>query len=296
MSPKVKEEYAAMPYFCVQTKYDGSFGYLSKPTGGGEPSLFTRAGSYYPASLAIKMASTVPEAHVVMGEMLVFEGGVALSRKVSNGMLNSLLQGGEESGADIRMVIWDMVTEAEFKAGLSNTPYRKRLGLLDWFIGDASLSIAPTKRVTSLEQAFALNQIALQRGEEGTVWKNTEGIWKNSSSGTHDAVKVKIAFQAEYVVVGKYEGEGKAKGMLGGFNIATSDGKIACNVGSGFSDKQRKEYWEEDTLGWIITLDANDVITRSGSTTESLFLPIFIERIYDKLSCMAFFSYAGTCC
>lgn len=91
-----------------------------------------------------------------------------------------------------------------------------------------------------------------------------------------------MKFQAEYRVTGKFEGTGKYVGMLGGFNIETSDGLIKSDVGSGFDDAQRKEYWEADTEGWIITVEANDVITRKGSDTESLFLPIFIERRLDK--------------
>ena len=280
MSPKVKAEYAALPYFFVQTKYDGSFGYLRTSDHGA--SLFTRAGSFYPAWLADKLAKNLPIGYVVMGEVLVFEGGKPLSRKVSNGMLNSLLQGSEATGADIRMVAWDMVPSDEFEEEECVIPYEGRMDFMRICIRTESLSLAKSEKVTSLEQAFALNREALLRGEEGTCWKKPDGIWRDSSSGTRDAVKVKIVFEAEYIVTGKYEGDGKAKGMLGGFNIATSCGMIVNNVGSGFSDAQRKEYWEADTDGWIVTLEANDVIDKTGSATESLFLPIFVERRLDK--------------
>ena len=280
MSPKVKAEYAALPYFFVQTKYDGSFGYLRTSDHGA--SLFTRAGSFYPAWLAEKLAKNLPIGYVVMGEVLVFEGGKPLSRKVSNGMLNSLLQGSEATGADIRMVAWDMVPSDEFEEEECVIPYEGRMDFMRICIRTESLSLAKSEKVTSLEQAFALNREALLRGEEGTCWKKPDGIWRDSSSGTRDAVKVKIVFEAEYIVTGKYEGDGKAKGMLGGFNIATSCGMIVNNVGSGFSDAQRKEYWEADTDGWIVTLEANDVIDKTGSATESLFLPIFVERRLDK--------------
>jgi len=282
MSPKVKEEYAALPFFYVQSKYDGSFGYLKSSTLSSHASLFTRAGSFYPAWLAERLAKNLPDGAVVMGEVLVFEAGKPLSRKVSNGMLNSLLQGGDDTGADIRMIAWDMVPAAEFKSGQCHKPYNLRLADMGQWVQSTTLSIANTVVVTSLEQAFALNREALLRGEEGTVWKKPDGIWRDSSSGTRDAVKVKIKFEAEYRVTGKYEGEGKAKGMLGGFNVETSCGKIANNVGSGFSDKQRIEFWAEDTTGWIVTLEANDVIDKTGADTESLFLPIFVERRLDK--------------
>jgi DNA ligase-1 len=181
------------------------------------------------------------------------------------------------------MIAWDMVTKAEFLEGRSDVEYKDRLNYLNWSVCYGSgLKVAETIAVTSVAEAFAINREALLRGEEGTVWKKPAGIWRDSSSGTRDAVKVKVVFEAEYKVSGKYEGEGKAKGMLGGFNIETEDGLIKSNVGSGFSDAQRKEFWEADTTGWIITVEANDVISRSGSATESLFLPIFSERRLDK--------------
>lgn len=282
MSPKVKAEYAALPYFYVQTKYDGSFAYLEASKDGAK--LFTRAGSFYPTGLAKRLEESVPEGYVVMGEMLVYEDGVLLSRKVGNGILNSALQGGEiESKYDVRMVAWDMVKVAEFEARKSLLDYDSRFHHMFLCVNDnGPVTVAETHTVSSLERAFELNREALLRGDEGTVWKKPDGIWRESSSGTRDAVKVKIKFEAEYVVTGKYEGEGKAKGMLGGFNIATSCAKIVNNVGSGFSDAQRQEFWEADTDGWIVTLEANDVIDKTGSATESLFLPIFIERRLDK--------------
>jgi len=136
--------------------------------------------------------------------------------------------------------------------------------------------------VYSVAEAFAINTQKIMEGEEGTVWKDPNGFWRDSTSGTSDAVKAKLKFQAEYRVVGKFEGEGKYAGMLGGFNFETSDGLIKFNAGSGLDDNQRKEYWEQDTDGWIFTIEANDVVTRKGSDTESLFLPIIIERRLDR--------------
>jgi ATP-dependent DNA ligase len=281
MSPKVIEEFSDLPYFFVQTKYDGSFGYLEAAADGAK--LFTRAGSFYPSWLANKLAECVQNGTVVMGEVLVFRLGKPLSRKESNGILNSLLQGGEpKSEDDFRMIAWDIVSKADFLLGKCDDVYALRLQDAERTFYGNNLTLAKTTVVMNVSEAFALNREAMLRGEEGTVWKKPAGVWRDSSSGTRDAVKVKLVFEAEYKVEGKYEGDGKAKGMLGGFNIATSDGLIKSNVGSGFSDKQRKEFWEADTTDWIITVEANDVISKSGSDTESLFLPIFSERRLDK--------------
>jgi DNA ligase-1 len=285
MDAKVKALYAAMPFFYVQTKMDGQFAYVQRHLDG-DVSAFTRAGSYYPHSLALKLTKGLPSGSVVMGELLVYKDGKPLDRKTSNGILNSVLQGDEDAanGNDVRLVAWDMVEEHEFLTGQSETVYSDRLHSLSMLLmlEQTNISAVEHEVVMSTEAAFKLNREAILAGKEGTVWKNPHGLWRDSSSGTKDAIKCKLEFKAEYVVTGKYEGQGKAKGMLGGFNIASTCGKIRSDVGTGFSDDQRKAYWEADTDGWVVSVNANDVINKDGRDTLSLFLPVFDERRLDK--------------
>ena len=46
-----------------------------------------------------------------------------------------------------------------------------------------------------------------------------------------------------FTIVGYFEGEGRLAGMLGGFNVEVTEGKI-CKVGGGLSDQQRVDFWE----------------------------------------------------
>lgn len=286
MDAKVKAEYATMPFFYVQTKMDGQFAYVRKAADG-SVSVFTRAGSYYPLPLAEKLSKGLPAGSVAMGELLVYEHGKVLDRKTGNGILNSVLQGQLDAhihDIHIQMVVWDLVTEEEFLAERSETVYQQRLSNLEAILNNekTNMTLVHENTVDNLQDAFVLNREAILRGEEGTVWKNPCGIWRNSSSGTRDAIKCKLEFEAEYVVVGKTEGTGKAKGMLGSFSIATRCGALTSDLGSGFNDAQRKEFWEADTNGWIVGVKANDVISKEGRDTLSLFLPIFVERRLDK--------------
>ena len=72
--------------------------------------------------------------------------------------------------------------------------------------------------------------------------------------------------------------------MLGGIIIETSDGLLKNNCGSGFSDDLRKHLWkpENNPVGSIVTVIANDVVTKRGSDVKSLFLPIFSDIRFDK--------------
>lgn len=287
MDEKAIETYDALPYFYVQTKMDGQFAYCHKDRCG-RTTLFSRNGSFYPAYVAEKLAKGLPMGSVVMGELLVYRDGVVMSRKDGNGILNSLLSGDGKKAAlpcdEIVLVAWDMISSDEFYQNQSGIDYEDRLSNLFKTIANTAVDIEPVHHtvVKSVAEANKLTKEAYARGEEGTVWKNPWGTWRDSSSGTRDAIKVKAVFEAEFRVTGKYEGTGKAKGMLGGFNIETECGLVKGNVGSGFDDDQRKEFWEADTTNWIVCLEANDVVTKKGRDTESLFLPIFKERRMDK--------------
>lgn len=55
-------------------------------------------------------------------------------------------------------------------------------------------------------------------------------------------LKVKTFDTVDVTVTGLYEGNGKHQGTLGGFHTKDADGNDT-DVGSGFSDAQREEYW-----------------------------------------------------
>lgn len=305
MDDKAKKRFAALPYFFVQTKSDGQFSYLIKRANGVCESM-SRAGSLYPEGFAEKLAYGLPEGTVLAGEMLVHkwepkaaDGNgewVMFDRKTGNGILNSILSGdGSKFDPDtmaVQYVAWDMLTEAEFVAGKSDRPYEQRLELLADFLDVLDIptvDLVKSWKVTSIAEAVKIQNEHLARKEEGTVWKEPDLLWRDCQSGDPKMVKAKLVFQADFEIEGVYEGEGKYVGMLGGFNLKSSDGLIKFNVGSGFSDEQRKQFWDayrlfgiDAFLGRVVAVEGNDIITSEGKTTESIFLPIFIEVREDK--------------
>lgn len=297
MDKKVREHYSKLPYFIVQLKADCSFAYLQK-TREGVCKAITRQGSLYPSWFAEKMLKGVPEGIVVVGEMQVYQAiddseYELLDRKTGNGILNSVLQGGDESEFseyEFVHVAWDMLTEEEFVSGKSNRKYEDRFSELVGFTEDYSTTILLVDYwiVHSIKEANEIHTKLTSEGKEGTVWKTPDGLWKDTDSGTIDQVKNKVVFDCDLEILGYFEGQGKYAGMFGGFTVGTSDGKIVNDVGTGFSDKQRKEFWErikEDAnafIGGIVALEANDVIDSKSKTTLSLSLPVFIEVRNDK--------------
>lgn len=298
MDEKTKAFYRTLPGFLVQTKRDGSFAYLQN-TSEGLARTITRQGSIYPTWFSERMIKGVPKGAVLIGEMEVYEkqahGNALLDRKTGNGILNSVLQDEDESefeNYEFSYVAWDMISESEFKVGKSTRPYSSRFFNLKSLLQNAPkhLCLVGSWEVASVAEASTIHLDHTANGLEGTVWKTFDGEWRDTDSGTKDAVKAKVKFQAEYLITGSYEGEGEAAGMLGGISYSTPCGKIAANVGIGFSNKQRKDFWaiREDLPGKIMTLEANDVISSKTSDTLSLSLAVFIEIRNDRTEADSF--------
>jgi hypothetical protein len=69
--------------------------------------------------------------------------------------------------------------------------------------------------------------------------------------------------------------------MMGAVKLKSRCGKLRTDVGTGFSDQQRKDIFEFG-LPKIVTIKANDIIGKRGSDTFSCFLPVFLEARLDK--------------
>jgi DNA ligase-1 len=299
LDAKARERFGKLKRFYVQTKADGSFAYVVKRLNG-SVDVITRQGSKYPQWFAEKLAYGLAPGKVLVGELLVDETQFVegngdttyhLDRKTANGLLNSALKDGEKfdlSKYSVRMEAWDLLTQQEFEDGKSNRSYEERLDNLHYEVDkleNKQVTIIFTEVVSSLEEAFAIYQEHLQRGLEGCIIKDPASLWKDGTA--KDMVKLKIKFQVEMRVTGVYEGEGKAAGMLGGIYIQSEDGLIECACGSGFSDAQRKQYWDYPELigNAVVTVEANDITqARDDRKKPSLSLPIFVEIRADKQS------------
>jgi DNA ligase-1 len=95
-------------------------------------------------------------------------------------------------------------------------------------------------------------------------------------------LKMKPFIEVSLAVVATEEGTGKNQGRLGALICeGEDDGKIIhVNVGSGFTDEQRTEYWDdkESMVGQIVEIRA-DAATKSqdSETVWSLRFPRFLR-------------------
>lgn len=277
----------------LERKANGMFAYMS--TGSG--SFLTRNGQVFSikGSAVEKELEAWPDSGwVLIGELVfVDENEKALDRAVSNGMINSFIKGDGDPAADLsklRAFVWGIITKEEFAEEKSRVSMTLRMSRIELAIENCNLtSIKFIEHCTvgSLEEAQRVTNQYISQGEEGTVLKSISDyfIWEDSSASPYQ-IKLKAEAEAEFILVSAYYGDKgkKYETMLGGIVVKSADGKVVTEVGSGFTDGQRKlgvDHWNS-LGGKICTIKFNGVTTKEGSNIRALDHPRFIEIREDK--------------
>ena len=119
-----------------------------------------------------------------------------------------------------------------------------------------------------------INALAIAGGYEGIMLKDPEAGYKCKRSVAW--LKLKPFIEVSLTVVATEEGTGRNVGKMGALVCeGVDDGKdIRVNVGSGFSDQQRDDFWNCRVDGQIVEVRA-DAITQNQDGTYSLRFPRF---------------------
>ena len=126
------------------------------------------------------------------------------------------------------------------------------------------------------ERFVALNKQAVDGGYEGVMIKDVDAPYE--CKRTHAWLKAKPFIEVTLEVADVEEGTGRNEGRLGAVVCeGVDDGKkISVNVGSGFSDANRDEFWDSrnDIIGQLVEVRA-DAVTQNQDGTYSLRFPRF---------------------
>jgi hypothetical protein len=222
------------------------------------------------------------------GELLVMLPGdhQFTDRQTGNGILNKANKGtiSVEEAAMVHASVWDLIPYVQFTDGYCQTPYAKRFSTLEQIVNKQKsegkkIWIVSSEIVQTIEEAQSIFQNYLSLGHEGIILKDGSGVWEDKRSKTQ--IKFKGELECDLKIVAVEEGSGKAAGMLGAIVCESADGIVKVNVGSGFSDAQRKQYWKENLVDRIVAVKYNSRI-KNKAGEDSLFLPVFIELRDDK--------------
>ena len=187
---------------------------------------------------------------------------------------------------DARLMLFDVIPLSEFKAGVSVMGQKRRSAFLrenfSKIIADSGCIDIIAQREFDLDvftdeiEFRDYNKQAVAEGYEGIMIKDPNGKWEGKRSVAW--LKQKPFIEVSLAVIETEEGTGRNVGKMGALVCeGTEDGKlIRVNVGSGFTDKDRDEFWSCKVDGQVIEVRA-DAITQNQDGTYSLRFPRFMR-------------------
>lgn len=278
---------------CSELKADGMFVNINHYTD--HVNLFSRKGTKFPSESFVNIIEDVKKNITkntqTHGEILVEKAGKILPRELGNGILNSVAKGGEFEADEIPVIeVWDQIPlSCAVSKGKCNVKREDRKANLELQLKSARfLKFIESKVVHSMTEAMEHYSEVLSRGQEGTILKRNDGIWKDTTS--KDQIKMKLEVEVDLKIVGFTEGNNKYASTFGAITCVSADGLLEVNV-SGFKEKAqhgcvtRQDIWDarDKYINTIMTVRANAITPPTKSNTKySLFLPRFVEFRNDK--------------
>jgi DNA ligase-1 len=188
---------------------------------------------------------------------------------------------------DARLMLFDIVPLSEFRSGKSIMGQRRRTNLLRsmeaLFNTVGHIDVIPQIEV-DLETAVGrieyrdYNKQMVEGGFEGIMIKDPDAAYVAKRDAAW--LKQKPFIEVSLEIVDVEEGTGRNEGKLGALVCSgQDDGKtITVNVGSGFSDADRDEFWlsRSDIIGQVVEVRA-DAVTQNQDGSYSLRFPRFLR-------------------
>ena len=223
---------------------------------------------------------------------LKFEEAMVLDGEVMSSSFQDLMKqvhrkDNVEAG-DAVLHLFDMITLVDFNKGRSEaTQLQRSQALADWYatnkdalpnVQTLDYEILDLDSNEGADRFQQINKQAIEGGYEGIMIKDVDAGY--DCKRTHSWLKLKPFIEVSLEVVDVEEGTGRNEGRLGALVCSGhDDGKnIRVNVGSGFSDDQRTEFYSvHDQLpGQIVEVRA-DAVTQNQDGTFSLRFPRFLR-------------------
>jgi DNA ligase-1 len=232
--------------------------------------------------------TTALEANIdLIGRSMVLDGEMVSSS--FQALMKQVHRKSDVQSEDARLMLFDILPLSEFQAGKSILGQKRRSALLrsmtPVFDKVGGIDVIPQVEVNLDEYAGELqfkeyNKEAIEAGFEGIMIKDVDAKYECKRSTSW--LKQKPFIEVSLSVIAVEEGTGKNEGKLGALVCEGEDDgkKILVNVGSGFTDGERDEFWKDkDTmLGQVVEVRADAAtLNQDSDDVYSLRFPRFLR-------------------
>ena len=204
--------------------------------------------------------------------------GLSDSMAFQKGTGIAMSKDGDKS--DLKLVVFDMFPLNEFWDGTSKEVYSERL---------ANYILPLRNKITFGHfQNVSVVDMFYDGCDHTEIWNCLDYAENNDMEGvivnldtpyeckrSKNLIKVKKFYTYDLEVIDIEEGDGRNKGTLGALVVKYKNNTV--NVGSGFTDGERKHFWEnkEDIIGRVIEVKFKETTMDKKTGLESLQFPVF---------------------
>lgn len=210
--------------------------------------------------------------------------------------VNAKKEGNDQAKANLRFRAFFLMPLSDWKSKKTQITTRQNREALTKLLSDPRIKkivLTEGREVLDYQDMMNFCNDAIDLPEnkarqiEGLILKNWEStyVWDRS----FDWTKVKRMYDVDGTIIAVYPGRAKTRleNSLGGITVEGYDergSKFSTNVGSGFSDEQRSEIWENKNnfIGATVTLKFQEYSKSKNAKFMSLRFPVFTHFRDDK--------------
>lgn len=242
--------------------------------------LFSRSGKEFTGfDDILNDLNNLDKNFVYDGEMLIKEG----SEKAEDSFRETMkIIGADNSEKSlVAFNIFDVIDNDGFSIGESKLSYKDRRDIIDSLPTTDNILTVPVLLVANdFEEIKDKFNELVSGGAEGVMLNKADS--KYLSKRHNGILKYKQVYDSEGIVQGVFEGSGEAAGKLGG--IIVNYKETTVRIGTGFTDQQRTEYWNNPDLiiGKLAQYRYTSVSHNQNNDEVSLRFARFISLREDK--------------
>ena len=175
----------------------------------------------------------------------------------------------------ITYIVWDILNIDDYFTNSGNTKRVDRLNNLIKVVDDIKptmILVVEHKYVHSAEEALEHFAEVLARGEEGTVLKTLDGLWRDGKR--YNQIKMKVEFHLDLKITGfNYGSKGtKNEHVISSVQCESSDGILITNA-QGITEELMVEITEnqDEYMGAILQIKCNGLSSNSNGGHSVLY-------------------------